>query len=60
MTDIPAEAVEDVPSFGTGVDTDYILGIGKSEDRDTLLLDIDRVLSQEEMGTLQTLAQSED
>ncbi len=35
MTDIPAEAVEDVPSFGTGVDTDYILGIGKSEERST-------------------------
>jgi purine-binding chemotaxis protein CheW len=45
VLDIAAADVEDAPSFGTEVNTDYILGIGKSEGRIKLLLDIDRVLA---------------
>ncbi len=45
VLDIMAEDVEDTPVFGSDVRTDYILGIGKSEGRVKLLLDIDRVLS---------------
>jgi len=56
VTDIGSEDIQPAPSFGTQVDTDYILGIGKSEDQVKLLLDIDRVLSPEEVGDLQALA----
>ena len=58
VTDIPSEEIQDAPSFGTSVDTDYILGIGKSAERVKLLLDIDQVLSSEEAGDVQSLAQN--
>jgi len=45
VLDIPAQDIEDPPSFGADVNTDYILGIGKSEGRVKLLLDIDKVLA---------------
>jgi purine-binding chemotaxis protein CheW len=52
VTDIESDAVEDAPSFGSEVDTDYILGIGKSEERVRMLLDIDRVLDVEDLTGL--------
>jgi len=45
--------IEKAPSFGTKVNTTYILGIAKSEKRVMILLDIDKILSMEEMETLQ-------
>jgi purine-binding chemotaxis protein CheW len=42
--------IDDAPQFGTDVNTDFLLGIGKSGSAIKLLLDIDRVL--EGMGTL--------
>ena len=44
VTDIPSEEIVDAPSFGADVNTEYILGVGKSEERVRLLLDIDQVL----------------
>jgi purine-binding chemotaxis protein CheW len=45
VMNIAEKDIEDTPSFGIEVNTDYILGIGKSEGRVKLLLDIDKVLS---------------
>jgi len=48
-----AEAeIEDAPSFGPGVRTEYLLGLGKAQGRVKLLLDIDRVLAAEEIAQL--------
>ena len=44
----PAD-VEDPPSFGGDVETAFLLGLGKSDGRVRLLLDIDRVLSSSEV-----------
>jgi purine-binding chemotaxis protein CheW len=44
--------IDDAPQFGTDVNTDFLLGIGKAGSAIKLLLDIDRVL--EGMGTLMT------
>ena len=52
VLDIAGADVEDAPSFGTEVNTDYILGIGKSEGRIRLLLDIDRVLAGDDFAAL--------
>jgi len=41
--------IEDAPSLGAEVNTDYILGIGKSQGKVKILLDIDRVLSHTEL-----------
>ena len=39
---LPGE-IENTPSFGADVNSDYLLGVGKSGDRVRLLLDIDKV-----------------
>lgn len=49
VVDISDEDIEDAPSFGVKVNTDYILGIGKSDEKVKLLLDIEKVLSAQEM-----------
>jgi purine-binding chemotaxis protein CheW len=50
VLDIGQENIDDAPQFGTDVNTDFILGIGKAGNSIKILLDIDRVL--EGMGTL--------
>ncbi|HPA45772.1 MAG TPA: chemotaxis protein CheW [bacterium] len=47
---------EPTPSFGPSVDTKFILGIGKVADRVILLLDVDEVLSVEEIGIVGDMA----
>ena len=49
VLNIAGEDIEDAPSFGAEVNTDYILGIGKSQGKVKILLDIDRVLSGQEV-----------
>ena len=49
VLDIAGSEIDDPPSFGTDVNSEYILGIGKSEGRVKLLLDIDKVLSMNEL-----------
>lgn len=44
VLDIPPEAIENAPSFGTSVETDFILGMGKVGDKVTILLDIIKIL----------------
>ena len=46
VLDIEGPEIEDTPVFGADVQTDFILGIGKSGSRVKLLLDIDRVLTE--------------
>ncbi len=53
-----AEAdIEDAPSFGAGIRTEFLLGIGKTGGRVKLLLDIDKVLASTEIAALE-VAQS--
>lgn len=46
VLDIPEGDIEDPPSFNADVDSDYILGVAKTNGRVKLLLNIDRVLAQ--------------
>jgi len=52
VLDISSEEIEETPSLGEGVDTDYILGIAKSDGGVKLLLDIDKVLSTGEVVSI--------
>ncbi len=54
VCDIPAEEIDDTPSFGADVDTDYLLGIGKSHGKVNLLLDIEKVLATSAVINLHT------
>ncbi|MGQ9687505.1 MAG: chemotaxis protein CheW [Desulfobaccales bacterium] len=47
--------IEPPPSFGTRVDTKYILGIAKAKGAIKILLDIDQVLSPRELAGLEAL-----
>jgi len=53
-----AEAdIEDAPSFGNGIHTEFLLGIAKTGGRVKLLIDIDKVLVTSEIDALE-VAQS--
>jgi purine-binding chemotaxis protein CheW len=56
---IASDDIEHPPSFGADVNTDYILGIGKSRDKIEILLDIDRVLSTNEVVGIQAVSPEE-
>jgi purine-binding chemotaxis protein CheW len=45
--------IEDAPTFGAGVHTEFLLGIGKAGGRVKLLLDIDKVLATAELAALE-------
>jgi purine-binding chemotaxis protein CheW len=60
VIDIKVEEIQDAPSFGPGVDTNYILGIGKTDNSVKMLLDIDQVITAEELSGIHSLAQNED
>lgn len=45
VIDIPKDAIETAPRFGGDLNTSYILGMGKLNDRMLILLDLDRVMS---------------
>lgn len=49
---IPAGTVEPPPPVVAGMESDYISGVGKLQDRLLILLDLDRLLSQEDMSVL--------
>ena len=56
VLNIKAEDIEDTPAFGTTLDTDYILGMAKMEGGVKILLDIDQVLSGDEIAVLEKAA----
>jgi purine-binding chemotaxis protein CheW len=49
VVEIAAGDIEPAPSFGTRIRPDFIAGIGKTNGKFVILLDIDRVLSSEEI-----------
>jgi len=49
VLDLAPGDVEPPPAFGTAVRVDYLLGLGRLQDRFVLLLDIDRILSAAEL-----------
>jgi len=56
---IAAGEIEPPPSFGKDVNTDYILGIGKSQSKVKILLNIDRVISSDQIVQLQKFSTTE-
>jgi len=56
VLNIKGQDIEETPTFGTKLNTDYILGMAKVEGGVKILLDIDRVLSQEEVALLDKAA----
>lgn len=59
VLNISASDVEDTPNFGQGVATPYLLGMAKVKGRVKLLLDIDQVMSTQELHGLDLLKKGE-
>jgi purine-binding chemotaxis protein CheW len=53
---VKAEEIEPTPEFGAKVDTHYILGMANLDGAVKILLDIDRVLTTEEIAELEKAA----
>lgn len=49
VQDIDSHNIEEAPSFGGKINTDYISGMGKTEDSFVILLNVDSILSLEEI-----------
>lgn len=47
---IPVDTIQETPHFSVNIDTDYIKGIGKKEEQLVIILDVDRILSTEELN----------
>jgi purine-binding chemotaxis protein CheW len=56
VLNIKAADIEETPSFGAAMNTNYILGMAKAEKGVKILLDIDKVISAQELGILQEAA----
>jgi len=51
VLDIEGENIEDAPQFGSNVETNFILGMGKVNGAVKILLDIDKVLGNEQFAS---------
>lgn len=56
VLNIQEDEIEETPAFGTQLDVDYILGIAKTEGGVKILLNIDKVLSDQEISNLEKSA----
>lgn len=60
VLDIQDSQIEDAPAFGTGVDTRFILGMGKVNNAVKILLDIDAVLSNADVAMIEGMGDTAD
>ena len=58
VLEIPAEDIEPPPTFGTRIRTDFIQGMGKVNHRFVILLDVNQVLSLDELAELAEQAEA--
>lgn len=51
--DLEPDHIEPAPRIGTTVRTDFIKGMGKHNDQFVIILDIDKIFSNEELAVVQ-------
>jgi purine-binding chemotaxis protein CheW len=59
VLDVAANEIDFAPEFGTALATDFILGVGIVKGSVKILLDIDKVLTTEEISVAHSLAASQ-
>ena len=59
VVEMEPEQIEPAPHIGTRLDTNFIKGIGKHEGEFVMILDIDKVFSEEEMTAVQAVGSQE-
>ncbi len=58
VLDINAQEIDQAPDFGTSLDTAFILAIGVVKGEVKILLDVDKVLTTEEVRAVETIAEN--
>jgi purine-binding chemotaxis protein CheW len=53
---LTAEQVKPAPQMSGALDTDYLIGLGTLDDRMLILVDIDRLMSSDDIGLMEKLA----
>ncbi|MBK4736994.1 chemotaxis protein CheW [Noviherbaspirillum pedocola] len=56
VTTLEQEQIKPAPEMGTVLNTDYLIGLGTLGERMLILLDIERLMSSDEMGLIDKLA----
>jgi purine-binding chemotaxis protein CheW len=58
VLEIPASDIEPAPTFGSKIRSDFIEGIGKVNGKFVILLDVNRVLSSQEISQMGAVAET--
>jgi purine-binding chemotaxis protein CheW len=53
---LTSEQIKPAPNMGGALNTDYLVGLGTVDERMIILVDIDRLMSSEEMGVIASIA----
>jgi purine-binding chemotaxis protein CheW len=53
---LTADQIKPAPDMGGALNTDYLVGLGTVDERMIILVDIDRMMSSEEMGVIENVA----
>ncbi|SFQ21229.1 purine-binding chemotaxis protein CheW [Variovorax sp. OK605] len=53
---LAADQIKPAPEMGSVLDADYLIGLGTLDERMLILVDIDRLMSSEEMGLVEKIA----
>jgi purine-binding chemotaxis protein CheW len=56
VTDVGVDQLEPPPAFGAAVDTTFLRGVAKVDDKVIMLLDIQRILGADEMAQMESLS----
>ena len=52
---LTVEQVKPAPEMGSAFDTDYLIGLGTLDERMLILIDIDKLMSSDEMGLMENV-----
>jgi purine-binding chemotaxis protein CheW len=55
VLNVRPEDIKPTPDFGSGVDTDFLNGLAASGDEMVMLLDVDKMMSADELSSLESL-----
>jgi purine-binding chemotaxis protein CheW len=53
VMDLEPEHIEPAPKIGTRLNTEFIKGMGKRDNKFTIILDIDKIFSTDELALVQ-------
>lgn len=56
VTTLTADQIKPAPEMGTAFNSDYMIGLGTLDERMLILVDIDKLMSSNEMGLIEKLA----